>query len=142
MLGSWWAACAVFSRVIMHGTLIDVVDPGALLVLMQAAGFKPRDLARVCPAITKQVREHIIGLARQHGIEIEMVIRKNFGRRIGLAAILKARGTHPDGCMCLRSRKRRWSLIRAMPATTGMRRSLCAGSLPALLPVLDGLDAV
>ena len=35
-----------FDRVIMHGTLIDVAHPGALLVSLQAAGFKPRDLAR------------------------------------------------------------------------------------------------
>jgi hypothetical protein len=84
-----------FDRVIMHGTLIDVAHPGALLVSMQAAGFKPRDLARYAQPITQQVREHIIGLARQHGLEIEMVTRKNFRQEDRVAAILKSRGTHP-----------------------------------------------
>ncbi len=84
-----------FDRVIMHGTLIDVAHPGALLVSMQAAGFKPRDLARYAQPITQQVREHIIGLARQHGLEIEMVTRKNFRQEDRVAAILKTRGTHP-----------------------------------------------
>jgi len=73
----------------MHGTLIDVAHPGALLVSMQAAGFKPRDLARYAQPITQQVREHLIGLARQHGIEIERVTRKNFRQEDRVAAILK-----------------------------------------------------
>lgn len=84
-----------FDRVIMHGTLIDVAHPGALLVAMQAAGFKPRDLARFAEPITRKVREHVIGLARQHGIEIEMVTRKNFRQEDRVAAILKTRGPHP-----------------------------------------------
>jgi len=83
-----------FDRVIMHGTLIDVAHPGALLVSMQAAGFKPRDLARFGQPITTAVRDHIIGLARHHGIEIEVVRRKNFRQEDRVAAILKTRGTH------------------------------------------------
>lgn len=84
-----------FDRVILHGTLVDVAHPGALLVSMQAAGFKPRDLARFAQPIATQVRDHIIGLARQHGIEIEQVRRKNFRQEDRVAAILKTRGTHP-----------------------------------------------
>jgi hypothetical protein len=84
-----------FDRVIMHGTLIDVAHPGALLVSMQAAGFKPRDLARFAQPITTKVRDHVIGLARQHGIEIEMVTRKNFRQEDRVATILKTRWTHP-----------------------------------------------
>jgi len=83
-----------FDRVIIHGTLIDVAHPGALLVSMHAAGFKPRDLARFARPITLKVRDHIIGLARQHGIEIEMVTRKNFRQEDRVASILKTRGTH------------------------------------------------
>jgi len=84
-----------FDRVIMHGTLIDVAHPGALLVSMQAAGFKPRDLARFGQPITAQVRDHVIGLARANGLEIEVVTRKNFRQEDRVAAILKERGTHP-----------------------------------------------
>ena len=84
-----------FDRVIMHGTLIDVAHPGALLVSMHAAGFKPRDLARYGQPITSQVRDHIIGLARRNGLEIEMVRRKNFRQEDRVAAIMKTRGTHP-----------------------------------------------
>lgn len=84
-----------FDRVILHGTLIDVAHPGALLVSLHAAGFRPRDLARFAAPITRQVRDHIIGLARQHGVEIEMVSRKNFRQEDRVAAILKRRGRHP-----------------------------------------------
>lgn len=99
-LGSRYAQSMVgslrcFDRVIMHGTLIDVAHPGALLVSMQAAGFKPRDLARFGQPITTEIREHIIGLARQHGVEIEVVRRKNFRQEDRVAAILKTRGTQP-----------------------------------------------
>lgn len=84
-----------FDRVIMHGTLIDVAHPGALLVSMAAAGFKPRDLARFAQPITVKVRDHIIGLAHQEGVEIEVVTRKNFRQEDRVAEILKVRGTHP-----------------------------------------------
>jgi len=84
-----------FDRVIMHGTLIDVAHPGALLVSMQAAGFKPRDLARFAQPINQAVRDHIVGLARREGVEIEVVRRKNFRQEDRVAAILKTRGTHP-----------------------------------------------
>jgi hypothetical protein len=84
-----------FDRVILHGTLIDVAHPGALLVSMQRAGFRPRDLTGFAQPITGQVRDHIIGLARQHGLEIEMVVRKNFRQEDRVAEILKTRGTHP-----------------------------------------------
>jgi hypothetical protein len=84
-----------FDRVIIHGTLIDVAHPGALLVSMHAAGFKPRDLARFGQPITTQVRDHIIGLARRNGLEIEVVRRKNFRQEDRVAAILKTRGSHP-----------------------------------------------
>jgi len=62
---------------------------------MQRAGFRPRDLTRFAQPITGQVREHIIGLARQQGVEIEMVVRKNFRQEDRVAEILKIRGTHP-----------------------------------------------
>ena len=84
-----------FDRVILHGTLIDVAHPGALIVSMQKAGFKPRDLARFARPITTQVRDHIIGLARRNQVEIEMVTRKNFRQEDRVVAILKTRGTHP-----------------------------------------------
>lgn len=84
-----------FDRVILHGTLIDVAHPGALLISMHAAGFKPRDLARFAQPITTQVRDHVIQLARQNGMEIEMVTRKNFRQEDRVARILKQRGTHP-----------------------------------------------
>lgn len=84
-----------FDRVIMHGTLIDVAHPGALLVTMNAAGFQPKDLARFAQPITHQVREHIIKLARERGVEIEMVMRKNFRQEDRVAEILKSRGTGP-----------------------------------------------
>lgn len=84
-----------FDRVIMHGTLIDVAHPGALVVTLHQAGFKPRDLARFAQPITLQVRDHIIGLARQNELEIEMVTRKNFRQEDRVAKILKKRGNHP-----------------------------------------------
>jgi hypothetical protein len=79
----------------MHGTLIDVAHPGALLTTMHAAGIKPRDLARFAQPITTKVRDHIIALARERGVEIEMVVRKNFRQEDRVAAILKTRGTQP-----------------------------------------------
>lgn len=84
-----------FDRVIIHGTLVDVAHPGALLTHMNAAGFRPRDLARFAEPINRQVRDHAIKLARQHGVEIEQVTTKKFRQEDRVAAILKKRGYHP-----------------------------------------------
>ncbi len=84
-----------FDRVILHGLLVDVAHPGALLVSMQAAGYKPRDLPRFAQPITAKVRDHIIELARAHQLEIEVVTRKTFRQEDRVAEILKTRGTAP-----------------------------------------------
>jgi hypothetical protein len=84
-----------FDRVLLHGTLVDVAHPGALLVHMHAAGFKPRDVPRFAQPLNAQVRDNAIGLARQHGVEIEVVTRKNFRQEDRIAALLKTRGLRP-----------------------------------------------
>ena len=84
-----------FDRVIVHGTLVDVAHPGALLVSMKAAGFCPRDLARYAQPIGQEVRDAAVALAREHGLEIEVVTRKNFRQEDRVAAVLKQRGTQP-----------------------------------------------
>jgi len=84
-----------FDRVIVYGTLVDVAHPGALLVSMNHAGFRPRDLARFAEPIGREVRDHIIGLARRHEVEVEMVTRKSFRQEDRIAAILQERGTQP-----------------------------------------------
>ncbi len=84
-----------FDRVIVHGTLVDVAPPGALLVSMNHAGLRPRDLARFAEPIGREVRDHIIGLARRHEVEVEMVTRKSFRQEDRIAAILQERGTQP-----------------------------------------------
>ena len=84
-----------FDRVIVHGTLVDVAHPGALLVSMKAAGFCPRDLPRFAEPMKEEIRDAAVVLAREHGVEIEVVTRKNFRQEDRVAAILKQRGTQP-----------------------------------------------
>jgi hypothetical protein len=84
-----------FDRVIVHGTLVDVAHPGALLVSMKAAGFRPRDLPRFAEPMKEEIRDAAVMLAREHGVEIEVVTRKNFRQEDRVAAILKQRGTQP-----------------------------------------------
>jgi hypothetical protein len=84
-----------FDRVIVHGTLVDVAHPGALLVSMKAAGFCARDLTRYAQPMRQEIRDAAVALAREHGVEIEMVTRKNFRPEDRVAAILKQRGTQP-----------------------------------------------
>ena len=84
-----------FDRVIVHGTLVDVAHPGALLVSMKAAGFCARDLTRYAQPMRQEIRDAAVALAGEHGVEIEMVTRKNFRQEDRVAAILKQRGTQP-----------------------------------------------
>ena len=62
-----------FDRVILHGTLIDVAHPGALLVSMQRAGFRPRDLTRFAQPITGQVRDHISRHLTDGAIDLALI---------------------------------------------------------------------
>src|SRR2546428_13518202 len=80
-----------FDRVIVHGTLVDVAHPGALLVSMNHAGFRPRDLARFAEPIGREVRDHIIGLARRHEGEVEMVTRKRFWHKAAIVRMAQER---------------------------------------------------
>ena len=84
-----------FDRVIVHGTLVDMAHPGALVVTMQEAGFRPRDLVRFAQPIREQIRTNAVSLARQHDVQIEMVTRKDFRQEDRIRAILKERGTAP-----------------------------------------------
>jgi len=84
-----------FDRVLLHGTLVDVAHPGALITRMHAAGFRPRDVARFAQPFNTQIRDNAIALARQHGVEIEVVTRKNFRQEDRVAQILQTRGAQP-----------------------------------------------
>lgn len=84
-----------FDRIILQGTLVDVAHPGALAVQIHAAGFKPRDLVRFAQPFNDQVRDNAITLARQHGLQIEFIAKKNFRQEDRIAQILQRRGTHP-----------------------------------------------
>ncbi len=84
-----------FDRMILHGTLVDVAHPGALLTRMHAAGFRPRDVARFAQPLNAQIRDNAIALARQHGVQIEVVSRKNFRQEDRIATRLKTRGLQP-----------------------------------------------
>lgn len=84
-----------FDRVIVHGTLVDVAHPAALVVAMKAAGFRPCDLTRFAEPIKRQVRDDVVRLAREHGAKVEFVSRKNFRQEDRVAEILKTRGSQP-----------------------------------------------
>lgn len=84
-----------FDRVIVHGTLVDVAHPAALVVAMKAAGFRPCDLTRFAEPIKRQVRDDVLTLAREQGARVEFVGRKNFRQEDRVAEILKTRGTQP-----------------------------------------------
>src|ERR1051325_1739390 len=84
-----------FDRVIVHGLLVDVCTPGALANYLLRSGRRPADLEAFALPLNNQIRDNAILLAREHGVKIEYVQRKNFRFEDRVAAILKERGTHP-----------------------------------------------
>ncbi len=85
-----------FDRVVIIGTLPDICHAGAMAQYLRSTGTRLFDYPRFAEPFRDEIREHADRLAREHGLEIEYIQRKNFRKEDRIKAILAQRGAH-DG---------------------------------------------
>lgn len=87
-LGCW-------DRVIITGTLTDVCHAGAVNRWLQRDNIRCFDLKVFAEPLRDAVRDHAILMARNAGLSIEHIERKNFRKEDRVAEVLQQRGQAP-----------------------------------------------
>ena len=83
-----------FDRVVIIGTLPDIAHAGAMAQYLRNTGTRLFDYPRFAEPLRDEIRENAERLAREHGLEIEYIQRKNFRKEDRIKAILAQRGEH------------------------------------------------
>jgi hypothetical protein len=84
-----------FDRVVITGSLPDICHPAALERQLYQADIRCFDLAIFAEPLRNQMRDHASHLAKDAGLEVEFIQRKNFRKETRVEEILANRGTHP-----------------------------------------------
>jgi len=84
-----------FDRVVIMGTLPDICHPGAMAGHLTAQGVRLFDYPRWAEPFRDELRTHAEHLAREAGLEIEFIRRKDFRQEERIKALVARRGDHP-----------------------------------------------
>ena len=84
-----------FDRVIITGTIPDICYAGGMSSLLYALKIRIFDYPKWAEPLNKEIRDNAERLARDNGLEIEFISRKNFKKEDRIREIVKQRGTHP-----------------------------------------------
>lgn len=82
-------------RVLVRGTLLGMRFPGEVGKLLKDARIDTRDFPRWAKTHTASIRDCAEDIAREHGLEIEFIGKKDFRKEDRIADILRRRGDHP-----------------------------------------------
>jgi hypothetical protein len=83
-----------FDRVVITGTLPDICHAGAMAGYLSANGTRLFDFPRFAQPLRDEIRENAERLAREHGLEIEFIRRKDFRKEKRIKTLLAERGDH------------------------------------------------
>ncbi|MBT4594503.1 MarR family transcriptional regulator [bacterium] len=84
-----------FDRIIIQGTLPDICYPGAITNFFYRSGIRIFDFKQWASPMRDKVNENAKSIARENGLEIEFIRKKNFRKDDRVAKILAKRGNHP-----------------------------------------------
>ena len=84
-----------FDRVVITGTLPDICHAGAMATYLGARGIRLFDYPQWAGPFRDELRTHAERLAREQGLEIEFIRRKNFRKEDRIKKLLAQRGDHP-----------------------------------------------
>jgi hypothetical protein len=84
-----------FDRVVITGTLPDICHAGAMAAYLGARGVRLFDYPQFAMGFREEIRAHAEGLARQNGLTIDFIRRKDFRKEERIKAIVAERGDHP-----------------------------------------------
>ena len=102
-----------FDRVIFQGTLVDVAHPGAMASYLLRTRRKVSDLVAFAQPLNEEIRENAERLAREQGLKVEYIQRRDFRLEDRVAEVLKTRGTYP-GLVHIFSAKERATVFEVL----------------------------
>lgn len=83
-----------FDRVVITGTLPDICHAGAMAGYLSTQGTRLFDFPQFAQPLREEIRENAERRAREHGLEIEFIRRKDFRKETRIKKRLAERGDH------------------------------------------------
>jgi hypothetical protein len=87
--------CSCFDRVVIMGSLPDICYPGGMAAHLTAHDVRLFDFPRWAEPLRDQIRSNAESLAREAGVEIDFIRRKNFRKEERIKELIAKRGEHP-----------------------------------------------
>jgi hypothetical protein len=84
-----------FDRVVITGTLPDIAHAGAMAAYLTARQVRLFDYPQWAAPLREDIRAHAEQVAREAGLTIDFIQRKDFRKEARIKAILAERGDHP-----------------------------------------------
>lgn len=84
-----------FDRVVITGTIPQICYADAMARELRFRGFRIFDYTQFAEPLRDEIRENAERLARDNGLEIEFIRRRNFRKEQRVKAILEKRGERP-----------------------------------------------
>jgi hypothetical protein len=84
-----------FDRVVLTGTLPEICHAAAMASYLTARGIRLFDYPQWAQPYREKIRENAEAIAKQSGLEIEFIVRKNFRKEDRIAGRIAERGDHP-----------------------------------------------
>ena len=84
-----------FDRVVITGTLPDIAYAGAMATYLTARHVRLFDYPQWAAPLREEIRAHAEQVAREAGLDIEFIHRKDFRKEARIQALLAERGDHP-----------------------------------------------
>ncbi len=84
-----------FDRIIITGTLPDICHANAMSSYLGARNIRLFDYPQFAMGFREEIRAHAEGLARQNGLTIDFIRRRDFRKEERIKSIVAERGNHP-----------------------------------------------
>jgi len=84
-----------YDRIVIHGTLPGICYAQGMTSYLYAHGIRIFDYPRFAEPLRNQLRDNAEKIAKENGLQIQFIKKKNFRKEQLIKDILKKRGTHP-----------------------------------------------
>jgi len=84
-----------YDRIILFGTLPKICYAGGMTAYLYQKGIRIFDYPRFAEPFREQLRQNAERLAKDNGLEIEFIRKRNFRKEERIKQILEKRGEHP-----------------------------------------------
>lgn len=84
-----------YDRIVLTGSLVDVGHAQAMTRFIKRLGLPVFEYPQWANQFREELREHAEAVARDHGLEIEFIPKKNFRKEERIKQLVAQRGEHP-----------------------------------------------